>query len=307
MRETIPPALDGERVDRVVAMLTGLPRAGVAALVKAGNVRVDGRPVTVRSRRVAAGETVDVTVPDHIAATLVGDDGVEVAVVHADPHVIVVDKPAGLVVHPGAGHDAGTLVHGLVARFPDLLDIGVGEPLRPGIVHRLDKDTSGLLAVARTPAAYASLVAQLQDRTMSRRYLALVLGHVEGGEGLVDAPVGRAAADPTRMTVSAGGKDARTRYTVLSRHDRPVPTTLLRCELETGRTHQVRVHLAAIGHPVVGDGRYGGRRAGLASPRGFLHAETLAFDHPESGERVEFRSMLPADLQSVLDSLDAGD
>jgi 23S rRNA pseudouridine1911/1915/1917 synthase len=307
MRETIPPALDGERVDRVVAMLTGLPRAEVAALVKAGGVRVDGREVTVRSRRVAAGETVEVTVPQRVDIRLVGDDRVEVAVVHADPHVIVVDKPAGLVVHPGAGHDAGTLVHGLVARFPDLLDIGAGEPARPGIVHRLDKDTSGLLAVARTPTAYASLVAQLQDRTMSRRYLALVWGHVEGGEGLVDAPVGRAAADPTRMTVSAGGKEARTRYTVLARYDEPAPTTLLRCQLETGRTHQVRVHLAAIGHPVVGDRRYGGKRAGLASPRGFLHAEALAFDHPATGERVEFTSVLPADLQSVLDSVRADD
>jgi len=307
MRETIPPALDGERVDRVVAMLTGLPRAEVAALVKAGGVLVDGREVTVRSRRVAAGETVDVTVPERVTVQLVGDDGVGVAVVHADAHVIVVDKQAGVVVHPGAGHDAGTLVHGLVARFPDLLDIGTGEPTRPGIVHRLDKDTSGLLAVARTAAAYASLVAQLQDRTMSRRYLTLVWGHVESGEGLVDAPVGRAAADPTRMTVSASGKEARTRYTVLARHDDPVPTTLLRCELETGRTHQVRVHLAAIGHPVVGDGRYGGKRAGLTSPRGFLHAEALAFDHPASGERVEFTSVLPPDLQSVLDSVRADD
>jgi len=307
VRETIPPALEGERVDRVVAMLTGLPRAEVAALVKAGGVLVDGRAVTTRSRRVAAGETVDVEVPERVKVELAGDASVELTVVHADAHVIVVDKPAGLVVHPGAGHDAGTMVHGLLARFPDLADIGVGEPERPGIVHRLDKDTSGLLAVARTPAAYASLVAQLQERTMSRRYLTLVWGSVEGGEGLVDAPVGRAASDPTRMTVSNAGKDARTRYTVLSRYDAPVSTTLLRCQLETGRTHQVRVHLAAIGHPVVGDRRYGGRRAGLASPRGFLHAEALAFDHPATGERVEFTSVLPADLQSVLDSVRADD
>ena len=198
-------------------------------------------------------------------------------------------------------------MNGLAARFPDLAAAGAGDPLRPGIVHRLDKDTSGLLAVARTPAAYASLVAQLQDRSMTRRYLTLVWGHVEAGEGLVDAPIGRGASDPTRMTVSTTGKDARTRYTVLDRHDGPVPTTLLSCRLETGRTHQVRVHLAAIGHPVVGDRRYGGRREGLAPGRGFLHACGLAFDHPATGQRVEFTSPLPADLQSVLDGLTHGD
>ncbi|MBV9665704.1 MAG: RluA family pseudouridine synthase [Actinobacteria bacterium] len=307
MKETVPAALAGERVDRVVAMLTGLARADVAALVKEGHVLVDGRVVTTRSRRLVEGETVDVTVPEVVVTRLAGDSSVDVAVVHEDADVIVVDKPAGLVVHPGAGHATGTLVHGLVARFPDLLEIGAGDPARPGIVHRLDKDTSGLLAVARTATAYDSLVGQLQDRTMSRRYLTLVWGHVEGGEGLVDAPVGRAASDPTRMTVSAGGKQARTRYIVVARYDSPAPTTVLRCSLETGRTHQIRVHLAAINHPVVGDSRYGGKRASIAVPRGFLHAEALAFDHPSSGKRVEFTSALPADLQSVLDSLDAGD
>ena len=307
MRETIPAALAGERVDRVVAMLTGLARSEVAALVKGGHVQVEGRPVTTRSRRVAEGETVEVDVPATVVVRLEPDATVEVVVVHADDHVIVVDKPAGLVVHPGAGHPGGTLVHGLVARFPDLATADLGDPMRPGIVHRLDKGTSGLLAVARTPDAYASLVGQLQDRSMSRQYLTLVWGHVEAGEGLVDAPIGRAAADPTRMTVSASGKEARTRYTVLTRHDVPVPTTLLSCRLETGRTHQVRVHLAAIGHPVVGDARYGGSRQGIPVGRGFLHAQGLAFDHPATGERVEFTSPLPADLQSVLDGLTADD
>ena len=303
----MPAALAGERVDRVVAMLTGLARADVATLVKDGHVLVDGLAVTTRSRRLAEGETVDVTVPEMETTRIAGDAAVDFGVVHVDADVIVVDKPPGLVVHPGAGHPSGTLVHGLVARFPDLLDAGAGDPGRPGIVHRLDKDTSGLLAVARTAGAYHALVAQLQDRSMSRRYLALVWGHVEGGEGIVDAPVGRASSDPTRMTVSAGGKEARTRYVVVSRYDRPAPTTLLQCRLETGRTHQIRVHLAAIGHPVVGDARYGGKRAPIASPRGFLHAEALAFDHPSTGERVEFTSAPPPDLRSVLDSLDAGD
>ena len=307
MRETIPAVLDGERVDRVVALLTGLARSEVAALVEAGQVSVGGRPVSVRSRRVSEGETLEVVVPDVVVATVAADPAVDVTVVHADEHVIVVDKQAELVVHPGAGHATGTLVNGLVARFPDLAGAGAGDPTRPGIVHRLDKDTSGLLAVARTPHAYASLVAQLQDRSMTRRYLALVWGHVEAGEGLVDAPIGRGAADPTRMTVSATGKDARTRYRVLARHDGPVPTSLLSCQLETGRTHQVRVHLAAIGHPVVGDRRYGGKRQAIAVGRGFLHAAGLAFDHPASGARMEFASPLPADLQSVLDELTEGD
>jgi 23S rRNA pseudouridine1911/1915/1917 synthase len=299
--------LDGERVDRVVALLTGLARSEVAAMVDAGHVHLGGRPVTTRSRRVAEGETIDVTVPEVVAVHVTADPGVEVVVVHEDPQVVVVDKPAGLVVHPGAGHPTGTLVNGLAARFPDLAAAGAGDPTRPGIVHRLDKDTSGLLAVARTPAAYVSLVAQLQDRSMTRRYLTLVWGHVEAGEGLVDAPIGRGVSDPTRMTVSATGKDARTRYTVLARHDGPVPTSLLSCRLETGRTHQVRVHLAAIGHPVVGDRRYGGKRPGLSAGRGFLHACGLAFDHPATGQRVEFTSPLPADLQSVLDDLTSGD
>jgi 23S rRNA pseudouridine1911/1915/1917 synthase len=303
VRETIPAVLDGERVDRVVAMLTGLARSEVAALVDAGQVELGGRPVTTRSRRVAEGDTLEITVPEVRVAEIAGDAGVEVVVVHADEQVVVVDKPAGLVVHPGAGHPSGTLVNGLIARFPDLAVAGAGDPTRPGIVHRLDKDTSGLLAVARTSAAYASLVAQLQDRSMTRRYVTLVWGHVEAGEGLVDAPIGRGTSDPTRMTVSATGKDARTRYTVLARHHVPVPTSLLSCHLETGRTHQVRVHLAAIGHPVVGDRRYGGRRQGLTVGRGFLHASGLAFDHPASGERVEYASPLPADLQSVLDQL----
>jgi 23S rRNA pseudouridine1911/1915/1917 synthase len=307
VKETIPAALAGERVDRVVALLTGLPRSEVAVLVKDGHVLVDDVAVSARSRRVAEGEVVDVTVPETVVVRLVADPTVEVPVVHADAHVIVVDKPAGLVVHPGAGHPEGTLVHGLLARFPDLAEAGAGDPLRPGIVHRLDKGTSGLLVVARTAEAYDALVGQLQDRSMSRQYLTLVWGHVEAGEGMVDAPIGRAAADPTRMTVSTSGKEARTRYAVLARHDVPVPTTLLSCRLETGRTHQVRVHLAAIGHPVVGDARYGGNRQGVPVGRGFLHAQGLAFDHPATGERVEFTSPLPADLQSVLDGLASDD
>ena len=301
MREVVPAALAGERVDRVVALLTGLPRSDVAALVQAGAVRVGGRAVGTRSRRLAEGDDLEVDVPAPAPAPdlLAGDDGVAVEIVHADASVVVVDKAAGLVVHPGAGQGTGTLVHGLVARFPDLA--GVGEPGRPGIVHRLDKGTSGLLVVARTPDAYRSLVRQLKRRDVERRYLALVSGQVEAPAGLVDAPVGRASADPTRMAVSARGRQARTRYEVRERFSEPAPATLLECRLETGRTHQIRVHLAAIDHPVLGDARYGGARtARLAPPRPFLHAHRLAFDHPETGTRRSFSSELPADLAAVL-------
>jgi 23S rRNA pseudouridine1911/1915/1917 synthase len=222
---------------------------------------------------------------------------VDVPVVAADEAVIVVDKPAGLVVHPGAGHRGGTMVHGLLARFPELA--GVGQPDRPGIVHRLDAGTSGLLMVARTPAAYDSLVAQLAARTVERRYLACVWGAVASDSGVVDAPIGRSGTDPTAMAVVAEGRPARTGYEVLARFDHPVVATLLECRLETGRTHQARVHLAAIGHPLVGDARYGGQRASLPADRPFLHAHRLGFDHPVSGRRCRYESPLPPDLENV--------
>ena len=221
-------------------------------------------------------------------------------VVFEDDDVVVVDKAAGIVVHPGAGHEAGTLVHALVARYPDIG--GVGAPDRPGIVHRLDAGTSGLMVVARTAAAYESLVAQLSARTVERVYSTLVLGTVEAPAGIVDAPIGRSDNDPTRMAVTTGGREARTRYEVEHRFASPVPCTHLACRLETGRTHQVRVHLAAIGHPVAGDGRYGGERpafAALGLRRPYLHARALAFDHPLTGERVRFSSDLPDDLAGV--------
>jgi 23S rRNA pseudouridine1911/1915/1917 synthase len=305
--EVIPDALDGERVDRVVALLTGLPRSEVAALVAAGAVRLAGRATTTRSRRVRTGDTLEVVLPPAEAShEPVPDPGVDVAVVHADDQVIVVDKPAGLVVHPGAGRQSGTLVHGLLARFPDLADlVEQGSAVdRPGIVHRLDKGTSGLLVVARTRMARDSLVAQLAARAVDRRYAALVWGRVEGEEGLVDAPLGRADANPTHMAVRAGGREARTKYRVETRFAVPEALTLLECWLETGRTHQIRVHLSAIGHPVVGDPRYGRRggkeRLWLALDRQWLHARRLSFDHPATGERVSFTSPLPPELTDVL-------
>ncbi|HEV3400797.1 MAG TPA: RluA family pseudouridine synthase, partial [Acidimicrobiales bacterium] len=286
-RAEVPDALDGERLDRVVSMLWDLSRREAADVVAAGGVRVDGAPERSRSRRLAAGEVVEAELPEREQrGALVPDPDVVVPVVDADEHVIVVDKPAGLVVHPGAGHDSGTLVHGLLARWPEIA--GVGDPARPGIVHRLDAGTSGLLVVARSALAYASLVAQLAARTVERRYLALAWGWVEAPAGVVDAPVGRAVRDRTQMAVSAGGREARTRYRVSGRYRDPAAVSLLECWLETGRTHQIRVHLAAIGHPVVGDSRYGGARPSLPVARPFLHAFDLGFDDPATGARRRY-------------------
>ena len=303
MREVVPASLAGERVDRVVAMLTELPRAEIAGLIEHGAVRIAGKAVAARSRRVREGDVLEVDVPERPAAVLLeGDPGIDVPVVFADEAVIVVDKPPALVVHPGAGHDTGTMVQGLLARYPELNELpaqGAGERDRPGIVHRLDVGTSGLLVVARRADAYHSLVAQLSARQVERHYRALVLGSVEANAGEIDAPIGRSEGDPTKMAVANAGREARTRYEVLQRYREPVPTTELSCKLETGRTHQIRVHLAAIGHPVVGDGRYGGERPAIPVGRPFLHAERLAFVHPSTGEVVTFTSPLPADLEDV--------
>jgi 23S rRNA pseudouridine1911/1915/1917 synthase len=317
----VPTALDGERLDRALALITGLSRGDVSDLIADGRVSVQRRVATTRSRRVRADEIVEVEgeLP-HRDSRIEPDPSVEFQVVWFDEQVAVVDKPAGLVVHPGAGNPAGTLINGLLARFPDLglLDAAPEEgderalqtgDRRPGIVQRLDKGTSGLLVVARTSEARDSLVTQLSRREVGRRYVSLVHGVVEADGGLVDAPLGRSTDDPTRIRVQAGGREARTRYEVLQRGEDP-PVSLLRCRLETGRTHQIRVHLASIGHPVIGDVRYGTKLGSeqIELPRGrfFLHAEVLEFDHPVSGERLRFRSELPGDLRTVLDRIDPG-
>jgi 23S rRNA pseudouridine1911/1915/1917 synthase len=309
----VPGALDGERVDRALALITGLSRRHVNQLVEGGQVTIGGRSVSTRSRRVRSGERLGVTgsIGSGARAHLRADPEVPVPVVWCDEDVIVVDKPAGVVVHPGAGHRSSTLVHGLLARFPELA--AVDDPAdptrasdRPGIVHRLDKGTSGLMVVARSRTARAALVGQLARRQVGRQYTTLVAGCVESDAGLVDAPLGRSDSDPTRIRVQRGGRDARTGYEVQARFSQPVATTLLSCRLETGRTHQIRVHLASIGHPVIGDDRYGPSRKGwapLPPGRPFLHASELSFDHPKTGDRMRFTSLLPDDLQAVLESI----
>ncbi|MCB9373625.1 MAG: RluA family pseudouridine synthase [Microthrixaceae bacterium] len=293
--------MEGERIDRVVALVTGASRSAAAALIADGRVRARRAVVVTRSRRVEAGQRLTVPQVDHEPAACAPDPAVRLDIVHEDEDVLVVDKPAGLVVHPGAGHDRGTLVQGALAHAPGLA--GVGDPARPGVVHRLDHGTSGLLVLAKRDDAYDSLVAQFGARTVERRYRALVWGHPDDDVGLVDAPIGRSIRRPTRMTVSASGREARTRYEVQQRFTAPVEVALLACRLETGRTHQIRVHLSAIGHPVVGDDQYGGERGVLSPGRPLLHAETLGFVHPGTGRPVSFRSALPADFRDVLERL----
>jgi 23S rRNA pseudouridine1911/1915/1917 synthase len=298
LAEVVPAALEGERVDRAVAILADLSRSAVATLIGDGAVRLDGIPARSASMRVSEGQQLEVALPDPVDPRPGPDAAVEFSVRHEDDDVVVIDKPAGLVVHPGAGHADATLVHGLVHRFPEIAD--VGEAHRPGIVHRLDRGTSGLLVVARTAAAYDELVRQMSNHEPERVYQALTWGHIESDRGTIDAPIGRSPRHPTRMAVSDQGRRAVTHYEVNQRFDVPRDTTLVTCRLETGRTHQIRVHLRAIGHPVVGDRDYDGGRPGLDPGRPFLHAGRLRFVHPTTGEPVTVEAPLPADLVECL-------
>jgi 23S rRNA pseudouridine1911/1915/1917 synthase len=295
----IPALMSGVRIDRGVSMLANVSRTVATELIASGQVLLDGQPVSVGRHVLREGSTLIITLPEPGHSDVEAEAGVAFDVVYADDAVAVVNKPAGLIVHPGAGHTRGTLVGGLLWRFPDLADLvasGTCPGDRPGIVHRLDKGTSGLMAVARTPVAYDGLVAQLADRSMGRRYLALVEGWLADDRGEIDAPIGRSTRTPTKMAVAAGGRPARTGYVVRERRTEPRPTTLVDLKLESGRTHQIRVHMAAIGHPVVGDARYGTPDKRLGAGRFFLHAYALAFTHPLTGEAMEFEAPLPDDL-----------
>lgn len=296
--DEIPEALAGERLDRVVSLLAGVSRAEATGLIDAGGVALDGNTTSSGKIRLAAGQRLVVDTSLLPQVPLPGpDESVPVRVVHLDEHLLVIDKEPGIVVHPGAGNADGTLVNGVLARFPEIST--VGDPTRPGIVHRLDAGTSGLLVVARTQVAYEGLVDLLSRHEVERRYVALVWGVPDSPNGTIDAPIGRDPRDPLRMAVVASGKEARTHYRVVRRYEQPV-VSLLECELETGRTHQIRVHLAAIGHSVVGDGAYGGHRNSLVMSRPFLHAAGLRFRHPVTGVEVSVESELPGDLETVL-------
>ncbi len=300
--ERVPAALAGQRLDRIVALLLDISRSEAAAVIAVGGAVVDGRVCSIGKLRLLEGQEVAVDPAAVPEASVPGPDPtIEFGIVYVDETVIVVDKPAGLVVHPGAGNPDGTLVNGLLARFPDI--VGVGEPHRPGIVHRLDGGSSGLLVVARTQDAADALIAQFATHTATRVYIALVWGHPDAPHGVIDAPIGRSHGDPLRMAVVADGRPSRTEYRVLQQFDTPADLALLECRLETGRTHQIRVHLGSINHPLVGDPVYGQRRPRLQLDRPFLHAARLAFVHPGTGEHVEFKSDLAPDLRARLATL----
>ena len=295
LRITIPTELAGLRLDQALARL--LPeesRSRLAKLIEEGQVRVDGEKVAAK-RKLKSGESVQVALAPRIEESAYRAEAIALDVVHEDDDVLVLNKPAGLVVHPGSGNWAGTLLNALLHHAPGLEHLA-----RAGIVHRLDKDTSGLLVVARNEPAQLCLVRQLQARTVKRTYLALARGKVARA-GTVDAPIGRHPVHRTRMAVVSGGKPAVTHYRV---REAFVAHTLLECDLETGRTHQIRVHLASIGHALEGDPVYAGRGEKKLA-RQALHAWKLAFLHPRTGKLEQFEAPMPEDFRALLDSLRA--
>lgn len=295
----------GERLDAFLAAhLTGISRSRAVQLIEEGAVLVNER-IPKKSEKVAAGDVVVVAVP-HPRDTTVSAEDISINIVYQDSDIVVIDKPAGLVVHPAPGHYQGTLVNALLHHIKDLS--GIGGVVRPGIVHRLDKDTSGLMLVAKNDDSHRSLSSALKKREIKRRYLVAAWGHLAEDEREVDGPLGRSPNDRKRMAVVENGRPAITRFRRLERWK---GADLLLAELQTGRTHQIRVHLLSIGHPVVGDELYApagergltsGGSAGWARgfaqrvPRQFLHATELAFRHPRTLEVLRFRSELPADL-----------
>lgn len=306
IEEEVPPALAGDRLDRVVALLADLSRAQSAALIAGGGVSVDGAVAPAGKVKLEVGQILRIDTSKLPEKELPrADASVAIDIIHCDDDVVVVNKGNGLVVHPGAGNAAGTLVNGLLARFPEIA--GVGDPMRPGIVHRLDAGTTGLMVVARTSDAYESLVGQLSQRLVHRQYIAVAVGAFDAKSGVIDAAIGRDLRELTKMAVRVDGKPARTHYEVLQEFSAPIVASLVRCDLETGRTHQIRVHLAAVGHPVLGDATYGGVRATVAFGRPALHAVKLSFEHPRSGDQLTFEAALPADLASLVARFSGGD
>ena len=287
----------GERLDLAVARLTGLSRTQAATLIATGKVTVGGRAERA-SFRCEADETLSVTITPPPGREIVAER-IDVRVAFEDEEIVVVDQPAGMVVHPAPGNWTGTLVNALMGRGQGLA--AGGGPERAGLVHRLDKETSGLLIVAKTDRAHRTLSAALAARRITRRYACLAWGHLDQDRLSVDKPLGRDPNDRTRVAVRPEGRTARTDFERLARFD---SADLLRAHLHTGRTHQIRVHLASIGHPVVGDDTYGGgggrRLVGLPPKRHFLHAAWLVFTHPVSGVLMDLRSPLPDDLKRSL-------
>ena len=286
---------DGERVDRVIAFFSGLSRSKVSDLISKRLILRNGIPIKKGSEIAHTNDMISMpNLTDEVVEEIASDTSIDFGVVFEDDSVIVINKPSGLIVHPGSGIANGTLVNGLAAHFPDLRKIG--DPIRLGLVHRLDKGTSGLLIVARTSEALDNLKFQMQKRQVHRQYFAIVAGHVESDKGVVDAPLGRDPKNPLKRAVIQNGKYARTQYEIDQKFESPFKISTLSCRLETGRTHQIRVHLAAIGHPVLGDELYGGRTSFNISNRLALHAQMLTFTHPKTNNEMSFESPVPPEL-----------
>ena len=287
----------GVRLDAFLSADGALTRSQAARLIAEGRVRVNGKPAA-KSARLSGGETVTVDVPQ-LRETALPPQDIPLDVVYEDDDVIVVNKPTGLVVHPAPGHPDGTLVNALLHHCGDSLS-GIGGEKRPGIVHRIDRDTSGLIIAAKNDAAHLALSAQLKDHSLSRTYECLVTGNMKQDSGTVDAPIGRSSADRKKMAVVPTGRRAVTHWEVVARYP---GVTHLRCRLETGRTHQIRVHMAHIGHPILGDTVYGAKKPVPGLTGQCLHAAGLSFVHPRTGEPVELHCPLPPEFTAMLQKL----
>ena len=287
----------GVRLDAFLSADGALTRSQAARLIAEGRVRVNGKPAA-KSARLSGGETVTVDIPQ-LRETALPPQDIPLDVVYEDDDVIVVNKPTGLVVHPAPGHPDGTLVNALLHHCGDSLS-GIGGEKRPGIVHRIDRDTSGLIIAAKNDAAHLALSAQLKDHSLSRTYECLVTGNMKQDSGTVDAPIGRSSADRKKMAVVPTGRRAVTHWEVVARYP---GVTHLRCRLETGRTHQIRVHMAYIGHPILGDTVYGAKKPVPGLTGQCLHATGLRFIHPRTGEPVELHCPLPPEFTAMLQKL----
>ena len=287
----------GVRLDAFLSADGALTRSQAARLIAEGRVRINGKPAA-KSARLSGGETVTVDVPQ-LRETALSPQDIPLDVVYEDDDVIVVNKPTGLVVHPAPGHPDGTLVNALLHHCGDSLS-GIGGEKRPGIVHRIDRDTSGLIIAAKNDAAHLALSAQLKDHSLSRTYECLVTGNMKQDSGTLDAPIGRSSADRKKMAVVPTGRRAVTHWEVVARYP---GVTHLRCRLETGRTHQIRVHMAYIGHPILGDTVYGAKKPVPGLTGQCLHATGLRFIHPRTGEPVELHCPLPPEFTAMLQKL----
>ncbi|MBT2687961.1 RluA family pseudouridine synthase [Bacillus sp. ISL-47] len=296
MEHIIPEEQAGERIDKVLSTLNAeWSRTQVQQWIKDGNVLVNGqKPKT--NYKCTVNDRIEITIPDPEELDVVPEE-MDLDIYYEDQDVLVVNKPKGMVVHPAAGHGTGTLVNGLMAHCKDLS--GINGVMRPGIVHRIDKDTSGLLMVAKNDLAHESLVNQLMKKTVTRKYRAIVHGVIPHDYGTIDAPIARDPKDRQSMTVVDNGKHAVTHFHVLERFK---DFTLVECQLETGRTHQIRVHMKYIGYPLAGDPKYGPRKT-LDLGGQALHAGVLGFDHPRTGEYLEFEASLPSYFQELIDNL----